>query len=117
MIQLPAQMKILVAIKPLDFRKGADSIAAYCKYQLAHEPYSGALFAFRNKSGTAIKILVFDGVGIYLVIRRYSRGKLAWWPSSSDQPLQPLAAQQLAVILAQGNPMSAGFPDDWRKVG
>ena len=117
MLQLTPQMKILVAIKPLDFRKGADSIAAYCKYQLQHEPYSGALFAFRNKAGTAIKILVFDGVGIYLVIRRFSRGKLAWWPSSSDQLLQPLAAQQLAVILAQGNPMSAGFPQDWRHVG
>ena len=51
------------------------------------------------------------------VIRRFSRGKLAWWPHSIDEPLQPLAAQQLAVILAQGNPRQAAFPDDWRKIG
>ena len=117
MLQLPAQVRILVAINPLDFRKGIDSIASYCKYQLQSDPYSGALFAFRNKSGTAVKILSFDGVGMYLVIRRFSRGKLAWWPSSSDQPLQPLAAQHLAVILAQGNPRHAAFPEDWRHVG
>lgn len=116
MIQLTPQMKILVAIKPLDFRKGADSIAAYCKYQLEHEPYSGALFAFRNKAGTAVKIFSFDGCGIYLVIRRFSSGKLAWWPQNADQGLQPLAAQQLAVILAQGNPKFAAFPEDWRKI-
>jgi transposase len=117
MIQLAAQMRILVAVKHLDFRKGIDSIAAYCKYQLQSDPYSGALFAFRNKSGTAVKILSFDGVGMYLVIRRFSRGKLAWWPQSADQGLQPLAAQQLAVLLAQGNPRHAAFPQDWRKIG
>ena len=117
MLQLPAQVRILIAIKPLDFRKGIDSIASYCKYQLQHDPYSGALFAFRNKSGTAVKIFVFDGCGVYLVIRRFSQGKLAWWPQSSEEPLQPLAAQQLAVLLAQGNPRHAAFPQDWRKIG
>ena len=117
MLQLPAQVRILVAIQPLDFRKGCDSIAAYCKYQLQQDPYSGVLYAFRNKASTAVKMLVFDGVGIYLVIRRFSRGKLAWWPNSIDQGLQPLAAQQLAVLLAQGNPKFAAFPQDWRKIG
>ncbi len=116
MIQLTAQMRILIAIKPLDFRKGVDSIASYCKYQLQQNPYSGVVYAFRNKASTAVKIFAFDGCGIYLIIRRFSRGKLAWWPSSTDEALQPLAAQQLAVILAQGNPMSAGFPTDWRKI-
>jgi transposase len=116
MIQLTPQMRILIAVRPLDFRKGIDSIASYCKYQLDQDPYSGALFAFRNKSGTALKILAFDGCGIYLVIRRFSCGKLAWWPHSTDQALQPLAAQQLAVILAQGNPIFAAFPQDWRKI-
>jgi transposase len=108
---------LLVAIQPLDFRKGTDSIAAYCKYQLDQDPYNGVLYAFRNKAGRAVKILAFDGVGVYLVIRRFSQGKLAWWPQSIDQALQPLAAQQLAVLLAQGNPRHAAFPEDWCKIG
>ena len=66
MLQLPAQVRILVAIEPLDFRKGTDSIAAYCKYQLHSDPYNGVLYAFRNKTGTAVKILAFDGCGFYL---------------------------------------------------
>lgn len=117
MIQLASQMRILVAVKPLDFRKGADSIAAYCKQQLGQDPFCGTLFIFRNKAGTAVKILAYDGIGFYLIFRRFSRGKLAWWPQASDQPLQPLAAQQLAVLLAQGNPRYAAFPEDWRKIG
>jgi transposase len=63
MIQLTPHMRILVAIKPLDFRKGIDLIASYCKYYLQQDPYGGLLFVFRNKAGTAIKILAFDGCG------------------------------------------------------
>jgi len=116
MIQLVAQMRILVAIEPLDFRKGLDSILAYCKQRLGQDPFSGTLFIFRNRAGTAIKIICYDGLGFYLVYRRFSRGKLAWWPHRSDQPLHPLAAQQLAVVLAQGDPMHAAFPQPWRKI-
>jgi transposase len=117
LIQLIPQLKILLAIKPLDFRKGLDSILSFCKQQLCQDPFSGALFLFRNRRGTALKLICYDGVGFYLVYRRFSRGKLAWWPHSTDQALQPLAAQQLAVLLAQGNPSHAAFPQDWRKIG
>jgi len=117
MLQLVPQMRILVAVERLDFRKGLDSIISYCKQQLKEDPFSGALFIFRNRTGTAVKIICYDGVGYYLIFRRFSRGKLAWWPHTSELPLQPLAAQQLAVLLAQGNPLNAAFPEDWRKIG
>lgn len=117
MLQLVPQMRILVALKPLDFRKGLDAITAYCKQQFEQDPFCGALFIFRNRAGTALKIICYDGLGFYLILRRFSRGKLAWWPDATNLALHPLAAQQLAVLLAQGNPLMAAFPQDWRKIG
>jgi transposase len=116
MIQLAPQLKIMLAVVPIDFRKGIDALAALCRNQLNQDPFCGTLFVFRNRRGTAVKLLVFDGTGYWLCLKRFSRGKLAWWPTSSNEPLQPLQAQQLGVLLAQGNPLRASFPEDWRKV-
>jgi hypothetical protein len=66
MIQLVPQLKILLACEPVDFRKGIDALAALCKSQLAQEPMSGAIFVFRNRSGTALKLLTYDGRGYWL---------------------------------------------------
>jgi transposase len=60
MIQLVPQLKILLAFEPVDFRKGIDSLAAVCKLRLEQDPFSGTLFVFRNRSGTALKLLVYD---------------------------------------------------------
>jgi transposase len=116
MIQLAPQLKIMLAIAPVDFRKGIDALVALCRSQFEQDPYCGTLFLFRNRRSTAVKILAYDGNGYWLCLKRFSRGKLAWWPTSAGQLLQPLQAQQLAVLLAQGNPKQASFPDDWRKV-
>jgi transposase len=90
---------------------------ALCRKQYSQDPFTGSLYVFRNRAGTAVKMICYDGVGFYLIYRRYSRGRLQWWPKSNDQLLQQLAAQQLAVLLAQGNPLNAAFPEDWRKIG
>jgi transposase len=116
MIQLAPQLKIMLAVAPVDFRKGIDALVALCRNQLEQDPFSGILFLFRNRRATAVKILAYDGNGYWLCLKRFSRGRLAWWPTSSGELLQPLQAQQLAVLLAQGNPKQASFPADWRKV-
>lgn len=116
MIQLIPQLKILLAVEPVDFRKQIDTLAAVCRTQLASDPLSGALFVFRNRSGTSLKMLVFDGTGYWLLIKRFSQGKISWWPTSESAPLHPLAAQQLSVLLYHGHPQLACFNDDWRQL-
>ena len=81
MIQLVPQLKILLAYEPVDFRKGIDSLVALCKTRLDQDPFSGTLFVFRNRSGTALKLLVYDGQGFWLCLKRFSKGRLHWWPS------------------------------------
>jgi transposase len=116
MIQLVPQLRILLACQPVDFRCGIDGLAALCKQELAENPMSGALFVFRNRSGTALKLLCYDGLGYYLVTRRFSRGRVRWWPQASDSCLQPIEAQQLSVLLYQGLPDQAQFAPAWRKL-
>ncbi len=67
MIQLTPQMRILVAVEAVDFRKGIDSLAALCRQKLEADPFSGCVFVFRSRSATSIKVLVYDGQGFWLV--------------------------------------------------
>jgi hypothetical protein len=63
MIQITAQMRVLVAIEPVDGRKGIDSLARLCQEKLAADPFSGCVFVFRSRRGTAIRLLSYDGQG------------------------------------------------------
>jgi len=66
MIQIAPQMRIMVAVEPVDFRKGIDGLAWVCKEVLRHDPFGGWVFVFRNRPATALKILVYDGQGFWL---------------------------------------------------
>jgi transposase len=116
MIQLVPQLRILLACEPVDFRKGLDSLLALCRGPLAQDPFSGTLFVFRNRAGTALKLLVYDGSGYWLCLKRFSQGRLQWWPRTADTPLRPLEAHQLSVLLYNGLPEQAGFAPPWRQV-
>jgi transposase len=116
MLAVVPQMRILIAIEPVDFRFGIDRLSALCREKLEQDPYSGAAFVFRNRRGTSVRILIYDGVGYWLCLRRFSRGRLRWWPQKTQQPLTQLAAQQLQILLYQGLPDGAQLAEDWRKL-
>ena len=114
MLQIVPQMKIFIATQPIDFRKGIDGLAAHCRANLGEDPFSGALFVFRNRRRTALKILAYDGQGFWLCQKRLSSGRLHWWPEAEAQGLSRLAAQQLQMLLWNGDLESARFGDEWR---
>jgi transposase len=109
-------MRILVAVEPVDFRKGIDGLARVCREQLSQDPFRGTLFVFRNRRATAIKILVYDGQGFWLCQKRLSRGRFACWPQSSSALIKALEAQQLAVLLSGGDPTGARGVPPWRQL-
>mgnify|MGYP003375311456 FL=1 len=119
MLQITPQMKILVAVESADFRKGIDGLVRHCKDTLGQDPFAGTVFVFRNRRGTAIKVLVYDGQGFWLCHKRLSEGRFCWWPSASDQDskAKTLAAHQLAVLFSAGNPDRTAAAPDWRSVG
>jgi transposase len=67
MIIPPGPLKVMVATKPVDFRKGAVSLAALVEDELGLKPFSGVVFIFRSKRANRIKLLVWDGTGLVLV--------------------------------------------------
>ena len=66
MIAVPAGMRVLVATRPIDFRKGADGLVALVSETLGNDPFSGTVFVFRSKRTDRVKILVWDGSGLVL---------------------------------------------------
>ena len=115
MIQITPQMRVLVAIDAADFRKGIDGLAQVCRAVLQGDPFSGTVFVFRNRRGTAIKLLVYDGQGYWLCHKRLSRGRFRWWPSSTDAGTA-LRSHELQVLLCGGDPTATMAPPDWRRV-
>ena len=97
MISVPAGIRILVATKPVGFRRGADSLAALLREQLRHDPFSGTLFIFRSKRADRLKILAWDGSGLMLVWKRLEQGAFRWPPISDG--VMRLSASQLAALV------------------
>jgi transposase len=118
MIQITPQMRILVAVEPVDFRCGIDGLAQLCRQRLQEDPFSGTVFVFRNRRGTALKALVYDGQGYWLCQKRLSSGRFHWWPvgGQAGEAARKLAAHQLHVLFSAGNPEGTRAAPDWRPV-
>jgi transposase len=114
-IQITPQMRILLAIEPVDFRKGIDGLAGLCRQVLATDPLGGVLVVFRSKSRHALKLLCYDGQGFWLCQKRLSQGRFLWWPQATE-PIARLDAHQLHLLLWNGDPSQAIVAPMWRPV-
>jgi hypothetical protein len=116
MIQITAQMRVLVAIEAVDGRKGIDSLARLCQEKLAEDPFSGCVFVFRSRGGTAIRLLTYDGQGYWLAQKRLSKGRFVWWPEATG-PTKPLEAYEAQLLMAAGDLSRVRAAPMWRRVG
>lgn len=115
MLQITPLSRILVAVDPVDFRKGMDGLSGICLNQLDQDPFSGTIFLFRNRSYTAIRALVYDGQGFWLCAKRLSKGKFRWWPNNSED-IAVIDCRELQTLLWNGDPSKAKFSEDWKRV-
>lgn len=115
MIQITPQMRVLVAIEPVDGRKGIDSLAQLCQEKLAEDPFSGCVFIFRSRRGTSIRLLAYDGQGYWLLQKRLSKGRFCWWPES-DKRAKRLEAYEAQLLLAAGDVSRVRAAPVWRRV-
>jgi transposase len=118
LIQLTAQMRILIAVEPVDFRLGIDGLCRVCRERLSGDPYSGTVFVFRSRRGVSIKLLAYDGQGYWLCQKRLSTGRFVHWPrggAAGDKTLQ-LLAHQVQTLLVGGNPEATQAASQWRSV-
>ena len=94
---MPAGLRVLVATKPVDFRKGADGLLALVRERLGEDPFSGTVFVFRAKRADRVKMIVWDGCGLVLMWKRLEQGAFRWPPVSDG--VMRLTTSQLAALL------------------
>jgi transposase len=115
-IAIVPQMRVLVAVEPVDFRNGIDGLVAVCRQRLQADPMSGALFVFGSRRRRSIKILAYDGQGFLLCQKRLSAGRFSWWPAAGQAAAVRLDAHQLQLLLWNGDPSHAGIAPLWRPI-
>jgi transposase len=116
MIQITPQMRILLAVEPVDFRKGIDGLVQVCRQKLLVDPMVGALFIFANRRRKSLKILTYDGQGFWICQKRLSEGRFQWWPRSGEHAVASLEAHQLHLLLWNGDPTAAKVAPLWRRI-
>src|ERR1700758_4104092 len=97
MIPIPAAVRVWIATGHTDMRRGMNSLALLVQEAFKRDPYAGDLYIFRGRSGSLIKIIWHDGVGLSLYAKRLERGKFIW-PSAVDGTVA-ISAAQMAYML------------------
>jgi transposase len=92
-----AEIQVLVATRPVDFRKQADGLAAIVQAVLGADPFCGAVYVFRSKRMDRVKLLWWDGTGICLMMKRLETGQFRWPPI--EDGMMKLSAVQLSALL------------------
>jgi transposase len=100
MITAGTDLRVLVATRPVDFRKQADGLAAIVQVALGADPFSGAIYVFRSKRMDRVKLLWWDGSGICLMTKRLEDRQFRWPPI--EDGMMKLSAAQLSALLEGG---------------
>lgn len=87
----------MVATKQVDFRKGAEGLAALVRETMMADPFSGAVYVFRARRADRIKLVYWDGTGVCLFAKRLEDGGFVW-PSIQDGVIRLSAAQFSALL-------------------
>jgi transposase len=78
MLSFTGGLKVFVALEPCDLRKSFNGLEGLVREQLGEDPQSGALFVFTNRRHTRLKILYWDGSGLWVLVKRLEKGTFSW---------------------------------------
>jgi len=90
-------VRVLVATKPVDFRKGAEGLAALVRETMQADPFCGAVYVFRAKRADRVKLIYWDGTGVCLFAKRLEDGKFRW-PSVQDAVMRQHAVRTAGEV-------------------
>jgi transposase len=98
MFGLGLATKIYIAIESIDMRKGFEGLYGLVRDQLGHDPLSGHLFLFTNKTRTRLKALVWDGSGLWVCSKRLEKGRFHW-PEAEGKHSITMRPEELAMLV------------------
>ncbi len=99
MFGLGVATKVYVALGPTDMRKGFEGLYGLVQQRLGLDALSGHLFLFANGRRTRLKVLVWDGSGLWVCAKRLEKGRFRWPSASADQQSVSLSQEELGLLL------------------
>jgi transposase len=98
-------VQVWVASSPIDMRRSFDGLAEHVRAFLGHDPLSGSMFVFRNRSSQRVKILWWDKDGLAIYYKRLERGTFLF-PSGGDQKALAIDSSTLMRLLSGLEPVA-----------
>jgi transposase len=98
MFGLGLATKIYLAVEAVDMRKGFEGLYGLVRDPLGHDPLSGHLFLFTNKTKTRLKALVWDGSGLWVCAKRLEKGRFGW-PEAEGKHSVTMRSEELAMLV------------------
>ena len=111
MFAWPSALKIYLAVAPVDMRNHFNGLWTLAEQQLREDPRAGALFAFTNKRRDRLKLLYWDGTGVWVLAKRLEKGRFSW-PPGSDRVKLALTPEALGMLVG-GIDLKDGCQKAW----
>jgi transposase len=108
MFGLGPATKVYIAVEAVDMRKGFDGLFGLVRDRLGKDPLSGHLFLFSNRSRSRLKVLVWDGSGLWVCAKRLEKGRFRW-PTAGDGSCVVMRPEELAILIS-GLDLAAARP-------
>lgn len=102
MLSFSGSLKVWVAVEACDMRKGFNGLHALVSQRLGEDPKTGALFVFSNRRHTRIKILCWDGTGLWVLSKRLEKGTFSWPKNVEPQRIKLQLNPQALAMLTDG---------------
>ena len=117
MLSFTGGLKVFIAMEPCDMRKGFDGLHAAVGERLKEDVRSGALFVFTNKRHTRLKVLYFDGTGLWLMTKRLEKGTFCWPRAAESGQTKLQLAPEAFALLTDGIDMHKATMRPWYERG
>jgi len=98
MLSFAGGLKVMLSLEPCDMRKGFEGLSALVQNQLEESPIRGTLFVFTNRDRTRLKILYWDGSGLWVCSKRLEKGTFSW-PRACEENQRKLSLRPEALAL------------------
>jgi transposase len=102
MLSFTGGMRVYVALEACDMRKSFNGLEGLVRERLGEDPRTGALFVFTNRRHTRLKILYWDGSGLWVLIKRLERGTFSWPRAGQVEGTKMRLAPEALALLTDG---------------